>query len=123
LGYTLVDRTRHHRDGYEMIEQALQQTPNSGAVLDSMGWALHRLDRNQEALEYLERSRARINDPEVEIHISEVLLKLNRKEDARSTLHKALERYPDHEKLKRRAQALEPSANAKSNAKSTSKPN
>src|SRR5690606_15498908 len=53
LGYTLVDRTRHHREGYELIEQALEQTPDSGAVLDSMGWALHRLERNEEALEYL----------------------------------------------------------------------
>ena len=115
LGYTLVDRTRHHRDGYEMIEQALQQTPNSGAVLDSMGWALHRLDRNQEALEYLERSRARISDPEVELHLSEVLLKLNRKEDALATLQKALERYPENEKLKRRVQALDGKSSARSN--------
>lgn len=115
LGYTLVDRTRHHREGYEMIEQALQQTPDSGAVLDSMGWALHRLDRNQEALEYLERSRMRISDPEVELHLSEVLLELNRKDEALATLQKALERYPENEKLKRRVQALEPKSALKSN--------
>jgi tetratricopeptide (TPR) repeat protein len=111
LGYTLVDRTRHHREGLELIEQSLQQTPDNGAVLDSMGWALHRADRNDEALEYLQRSRRRINDPEVEMHLGEVLLALGRKDEARETLQKALERYPDNEKLKQRIGALDSKLN------------
>ena len=111
LGYTLVDRTRHHREGLELIEQSLQQTPDNGAVLDSMGWALHRAGRDEEALEYLERSRRRINDPEVEMHLGEVLLALGRKDEARETLQKALERYPENEKLKQRISALDSKLN------------
>jgi tetratricopeptide (TPR) repeat protein len=111
LGYTLVDRTRHHREGLELIEQSLQQTPDNGAVLDSMGWALHRAGRNDEALEYLQRSRRRINDPEVEMHLGEVLLALGRKDEARETLQKALERYPENEKLKQRIGALDSKLN------------
>ena len=111
LGYTLVDRTRHHREGLELIEQSLQQTPDSGAVLDSMGWALHRAGRDEEALEYLQRSRRRINDPEVEMHLGEVLLALGRKDEARETLQKALERYPENEKLKQRIGALDSKLN------------
>jgi tetratricopeptide (TPR) repeat protein len=111
LGYTLVDRTRHHREGHQMIEQALQQTPDSGAVLDSMGWALHRLDRNEEALTYLERAKRRINDAEVDLHMGEVLLALDRKDEARDTLMKAIERFPDNNELKERLQALDSKRN------------
>ena len=46
LGYTLVDRTGKSREGLKLIEQALAETPDNGAVLDSMGWALHRAKRD-----------------------------------------------------------------------------
>jgi tetratricopeptide (TPR) repeat protein len=106
LGYILVDRTHQHREGQKLIEDALTQTPDSGAVLDSMGWALHRLGRNEDALKYLERAQRRINDPEVDLHLGEVLLALNRKDDARNVLSKASERYPDNNELKQRLQKL-----------------
>jgi tetratricopeptide (TPR) repeat protein len=106
LGYTLVDRTRNHREGLKLIESALSVTPDSGAVLDSMGWALHKLKRDEEALRYLERAARRINDPEVDLHLGEVLLSLGRKDDALATFKAAQERYPDNEDLKKRLQSL-----------------
>jgi tetratricopeptide (TPR) repeat protein len=106
LGYILVDRTRQHKEGLKLIEDALTHTPDSGAVLDSMGWALHRLGRNGDALTYLERAKRRINDPEVDLHLGEVLLALDRKNDARDVLTKASERYPDNDELKQRLQKL-----------------
>lgn len=106
LGYTLVDRTRRHREGLELIEQALAQTPDSGAVLDSMGWALHRVGRHEEALAYLERAQRRINDPEVDLHLGAVLLALDRKDQAREVWARAVERYPGNAELKQRLQDL-----------------
>jgi len=106
LGYTLVDRTRQRQDGLELIEQALAQTPDNGAVLDSMGWALHRTGRNEDALEYLEHARSRISDPEVDLHLGEVLLALDRKSEAREVWQKASDRYPDNAELKQRLQRL-----------------
>lgn len=106
LGYILVDRTRQHREGLKLIEDALAQTPDSGAVLDSMGWALHRAGRNEDALGFLERAKRRINDPEVDLHLGEVLLALDRKNDAREVWAKASERYPDNPELKQRLQKL-----------------
>ena len=103
LGYTLVDRTRHHREGIKLIEQALAQTPDNGAVLDSMGWALHRTGRHEDALGYLEHAKRRINDPEVDLHLGEVLLALDRKEEAREVLSKASERYPRQRRIERAA--------------------
>lgn len=106
LGYTLVDRTRQHREGLKLIEQALSETPDSGAVLDSMGWALHRVGRHEDALAYLERAQRRINDPEVDLHLGEVLLALDRKDQAREVWARAVERYPDNSELKQRLQKL-----------------
>jgi tetratricopeptide (TPR) repeat protein len=106
LGYTLVDRTRQHKEGLKLIEQALAETPDNGAVLDSMGWALHRLGRNEEALAYLEHAKRRISDPEVDLHLGEVLLALDRKQDARDLWTRASERYPDNAELKQRLQKL-----------------
>lgn len=106
LGYTLVDRTRQYREGLALIEQALEITPDNGAVLDSMGWALARMRRYDEALEYLERARSHITDPEVELHLGEVMLKMGRKDDAREIWEQALERYPDNTDLQRRLKKL-----------------
>ncbi|MBL8266211.1 tetratricopeptide repeat protein [Steroidobacter sp.] len=106
LGYTLVDRTRHHKEGLQLIEQALTETPDSGAVLDSMGWAMYRVGRPQDALTYLEQAKRRINDPEVDLHLGEVLVALNRKDDARDLWKRASERYPENDKIKQRLQKL-----------------
>jgi tetratricopeptide (TPR) repeat protein len=106
LGYTLVDRTRHHKEGLKLIEEALASTPDSGAVLDSMGWALHRAGQDGDALAYLERAKQRINDPDVELHLGEVLVALGRTEDARAVWQQAVTRYPDNADLQQRLQKL-----------------
>jgi len=102
LGYTLVDGTREYQRGYELIDAALEESPDSGAILDSMGWALHKLRRNEEALEYLERARERIADPEVDLHIGEVQWALGRRDEAVATWRAAAERFPDDEELRER---------------------
>lgn len=106
LGYTLVDRTRRLREGMKLIEEALAQTPDNGAVLDSMGWALHRAGRHEDALRFLEHAKRRISDPEVDLHLGEVLLALDRRQEARDVLTQASERYPDNAQIKERLQKL-----------------
>lgn len=106
LGYTLVDRTNKSREGLKLIEAALAQTPDSGAVLDSMGWALHRMKRDEEALTYLQRAKRRISDPEVDVHLYDVLLALGRKDEATQLLKEAAERYPENEDLQSRMKSL-----------------
>lgn len=95
LGYLLVDRTRRSREGLELVQAALEQTPDSGAVLDSMGWALHRVGRSAEALPYLERARTRIYDPEIELHIGDVYWALGRRDEALATWEEGRKRNPD----------------------------
>jgi tetratricopeptide (TPR) repeat protein len=102
LGYTLVDRTRHRQEGLELIERALAMTPDNGAVLDSMGWALHKLGRQEEALEHLKRARQRVQDGEVELHFGEVLAALGRHEEAEEVWRAAAKRFPDNAELQQR---------------------
>ncbi|MFL6551221.1 MAG: tetratricopeptide repeat protein, partial [Povalibacter sp.] len=106
LGYTLVDRTGKTKEGLKLIEDALAITPDSGAVLDSMGWALHRVKRNEEALTYLQKAKRRISDPEVDLHLGDVLLALGRKDEAREVLKAAIDRYPENADLQARVKAL-----------------
>jgi tetratricopeptide (TPR) repeat protein len=106
LGYTLVDRTRRQEEGLKLISQALAQTPDNGAVLDSMGWALFRTGKKEEALKYLEQAQKRIQDPEVDLHVGEVLLSLGRRDEALKVLEAAAKAYPDDERLKKRLAAL-----------------
>ena len=106
LGYTLVDHKKNTREGLKLITQALAETPDNGAVLDSMGWALHIQKRNEEALTHLEHAKRRISDPEVDLHLAEVLFALGRKDDAVATLKEAQERFPGNEKVEKRLQSL-----------------
>jgi tetratricopeptide (TPR) repeat protein len=101
LGYTLVDRTSKVQEGYALILKALEDKPDSYAVMDSAGWALFRLKRNAEALEWLERAWSRSEDPEVAAHLGEVLWAEGRQEEARRLWKKASLRAPDNASLQR----------------------
>ena len=73
LGYTLANRTARFEEAYALISKALALEPGEPAILDSMGWVLYRMNRNEEALRYLTRAYAEFPDPEVAAHLGEVL--------------------------------------------------
>ncbi len=108
LGYTLVDRTERLQEGFDYIERAYKLQPNDVAILDSMGWALYRLGRLEEALDYLQRAAAKLHDGEISAHLGEVLWVSGRKDDARQVWEKALEFAPDHKILKQTIEKFNP---------------
>ena len=99
LGYTLANRTRHHAEAYQLIRQALELSPDSAAIIDSMGWVLYRLGRHEEALSYLEQAYALMDDPEVIVHLVELLQVMGELDSARSLLDRSLLEFPDNELL------------------------
>lgn len=101
LGYTLVDRTAAIQEGFELIERALALKPDSAAIKDSLGWALHRLGRNAEALPRLREAFETQRDAEVATHLASVLVALGRFDEARSLVRLAREMDPDNRALKR----------------------
>jgi tetratricopeptide (TPR) repeat protein len=95
LGYTLADRTERYREAEVLINKALKLDPDSPAIIDSLGWVLYKLGRHDEALAELQRAYAGFDDPEVAAHLVEVLVALDRNEEALELLEAATEKRPD----------------------------
>ena len=45
----LADRNVRLKEAHEMISKAVEQEPNNGAYLDSLGWVLFKQKKNEEA--------------------------------------------------------------------------
>ena len=99
LGYTLADRTEEYREAEKFIRKALKYDPDSPAIIDSLGWVLHKLGRHEEALVELRRAYEGFDDPEVAAHIVEVLDALGRHDEALAFLESAEEKRPDSKLL------------------------
>ncbi len=100
LGYTLADRTDEFREAEKLIRKALRYDPDSPAIIDSLGWVLYKRGHNEEALEQLERAYSQFPDPEVAAHVVDVLVAMQRSEDALELLAEAEVRNPDSELLR-----------------------
>lgn len=73
LGYMLADRNVRLDEAYELISAALEQEPESGAYLDSLGWVYYRMGRLDDAEEYLLRAVEKVSeDPVVREHLGDV---------------------------------------------------
>ncbi|MBN8731912.1 MAG: tetratricopeptide repeat protein [Acidobacteria bacterium] len=83
LGYMLADRNVRLNDALEMIKKAVDQEPDNGAFLDSLGWVYYRLGRLDEAVEYLKRAIVHSGkDPTVNDHLGDVYMKQGNLKDA-----------------------------------------
>jgi tetratricopeptide (TPR) repeat protein len=83
LGYMLADRNVKLTEALQMITKALDQEPNNGAYLDSLGWAYFRLGKLPEAEENLRRAVALTpRDATVHDHLGEVLMKESKVREA-----------------------------------------
>lgn len=102
LGYTLADQDRELAEARAMITESLAQTPDSPAVMDSMGWVLYRQKEYAEALGYLQRAQERDDDAEICLHLGEVQWAMGDKDAARKTWREALERHPGARALEKR---------------------
>jgi len=102
LGYTLADHDQQLEEAHTLVASALAQSPDSAAVLDSMGWVLHRQGKHAEALGYLQRAQTLGNDPEIDLHLGEVQWAMGDQAGARKTWQQALERRPDNAELQER---------------------
>lgn len=109
LGYTLADRNLRLTEAKQFLDKALKLSPDDGFILDSMGWLLYRMGKNQEALTYLERAYKHRPDPEIAAHLGEVLLKLGRRDEAQKLWKDSLREHPENEVLGETVRRLMPS--------------
>jgi tetratricopeptide (TPR) repeat protein len=94
LGYMLADRNVRVAEGEKMIAKALEQDPNNGAYLDSLGWAQYRLGKYDEALVSLQKSAERVGkDSTIFDHLGDVYFKLNKLKEAIAAWQKSIQEW------------------------------
>ena len=106
LGYTLADRTDRYDEALVLIKAALQQKPESAAILDSMGWVLLKLGQLEKAESYFTKAWSKSKDHEIAAHYGELLWRLGRHRDAREIWGIGYESNPESDKIRRTIQRL-----------------
>ena len=98
LGYSLVERGEKLDEALDMIERAVEARPDSGAIIDSLGWVYFKLGRYDEAVEPLERAAAlEATDPIVNDHLGDAYFVVGRQREARFQWQRALSFDPEPE--------------------------
>lgn len=108
LGYSMVERKVNLDEALGMIERAVAISPNSGYIIDSLGWVLYRMGRYEEAVSHMERA-AEIEavDPIVNDHLGDVLWAVGRHLEAKFQWRRALSFDPAEKEAARIRQKLE----------------
>lgn len=84
LAYTWIEQGRNLNEALAMLERAADARPESGAIIDSLGWAHYRLGNYRKALGYLERAvDLAPYDSVINEHLGDVYWKLGRQREAR----------------------------------------
>lgn len=91
LGYSLVQKKSKLEEALNMIERAVAARPNSGYIVDSLGWVLYRLGRYDEAVKHMERATELMPvDPVVNDHLGDVYWAVGRFREAEFQWKRAL---------------------------------
>jgi Flp pilus assembly protein TadD len=100
LGYSWIDQGVKLDEGMEMIKRAVQQRPDDGYIVDSLGWAYFRLGNYEEAVKQLERAiELKPEDPTINDHLGDAYWRVGRVLEARFQWAHARDLKPDPEDL------------------------
>jgi tetratricopeptide (TPR) repeat protein len=98
LAYTWVDRGENLDEAKRMLDEAVRQKPDDGAIVDSVGWAYYRLGQFEKALEFLEKAiELAPEDPAINDHLGDVYWRVGRRPEARFQWNRALSLNPEPE--------------------------
>jgi len=101
LGYSWIDQGVHLDDGMSMIKRSVEQRPDDGYIVDSLGWAYYRLGNYDEAVKNLERAvELKPVDPTINDHLGDVYWKVDRVLEAKFQWSHARDLKPDADELK-----------------------
>jgi tetratricopeptide (TPR) repeat protein len=99
LGYSLADRNLRLDEAAQLLDKALELSPDDSFILDSKGWLLFRQGDHAAALELLKKAYADKRDPEIAGHMGEVLWALGRPTEAVAVWREARKEHPTNEAL------------------------
>jgi tetratricopeptide (TPR) repeat protein len=105
LGYSWIDRGLHLPEALAMVERAAVAQPQSGAVLDSLGWGYYRQGDYKAAVAKLEMAvELEPGAPDINDHLGDAYWRVGRQIEARYQWQRVLTLEPD-DKQKAAAQA------------------
>jgi len=102
LGYSWVDQGTHLDDGMRMIKRSVEQRPDDGYIVDSLGWAYYRLGNYDEAVRHLERAvELKPVDPTINDHLGDAYWRVGRTLEAKFQWSHAKDLKPEEDDLKK----------------------
>jgi len=100
LGYSWVDQGVHLDDGMSMIRRSVEQRPDDGYIVDSLGWAYFRTGNYDEAVKNLERAvELKPEDPTINDHLGDAYWRVGRVLEAHFQWQQAKDLKPEPEDL------------------------
>ena len=100
LGYSWIDQGVNLDEGMEMINKAVQQRPDDGYIVDSLGWAYYRLGNYEESVKKLERAiELKPEDPTINDHLGDAYWRVGRVLEAKFQWAHARDLKPEPEDL------------------------
>ena len=100
LGYSLAERNVRLSEAYALIDKALKMAPGDPFIMDSMGWVQFRMGHLDEAEQMLRRAYALRSDPEIAVHLGEVLWVKGDKDAAQQIWKEAQSKDPKNDALR-----------------------
>ena len=107
LGYSWVDQGVNLDEGMSMIRRAVEQRPDDGYIVDSLGWANFRIGNYEEAVKDLDRAvELKPDDSTINDHLGDAYWRVGRVLEAHFQWSHAKDLNPDAEDLPKIEQKL-----------------
>ena len=102
LGYSWLEKGKNLDEALKMIEKAVEQRPEDGYIIDSLGWAHYQLKQYEESIDWLEKAiMLQPEDPTINDHLGDAYWRFGRKLEARFQWRHALVMKPEKEDVER----------------------
>ena len=100
LGYSWIDQGINLDEDMKMIKRAVEQRPDDGYIVDSLGWAYYRIGNYEDAVKHLERAiDLKPEDPTINDHLGDAYWRIGRTLEARFQWAHARDLKPEPEEL------------------------
>ena len=100
LGYSWIDQGINLDEGMKMIKRAVDQRPDDGYIVDSLGWAYYRIGNYEDAVKNLERAiDLKPEDPTINDHLGDAYWRVGRTLEAKFQWAHARDLKPEPEDL------------------------
>ncbi|HVX91665.1 MAG TPA: tetratricopeptide repeat protein [Xanthobacteraceae bacterium] len=107
LGYSWIDQGINLEEGMRMIRRAVEQRPDDGYIVDSLGWAYFRTGDYDNAVKQLDRAvELKPEDPTINDHLGDAYWKVGRQLEAKFQWSHARDLKPEPDELAKIEQKL-----------------